>query len=349
MPALRFGGAERTVVDIINHADPNRFHFSILVFFDDIPMRDEIIRDDVDVIVVPKRGKLSLGLVFRLMKALKRLRPDIVHTHLFGGDVWGRLAARECHIPMVTTEHNINVEEGKIKHWIKRKMAGYSRAYAACSRAVAEYAMREYRVPRARIRIIRPGIELSRFAGIPAPSFDRRPLRFLLLGRLATQKGHRLAVHALSRFPKAEWRLAIVGDGEEWTALDFLIRRLRLCEVVTLSPGTHDVQGAYGKSDIILVPSLWEGLGIVAMEGMAAGRLVVGAKTGGLPEVIAHKKTGLLFAAGDVDALAGALRYVFGHARACRAIAEVGRDHATERFGVQAMARHYASLYDDVL
>jgi glycosyltransferase involved in cell wall biosynthesis len=259
--------------------------------------------------------------------------------------VWGRIAARELGVPVITTEHNMNIEEGKTKHWVKKKLNKYSAVYTACSRAVATYAEEAYALPKKKMVVVRPGVVLDRFSQLASPVFEKKPVRFLLLGRLTKQKGHRLAIHALSHIPTKDWRLTIAGDGEDSGELLALVRRLGLSDVIRMLPGTRDIEDLYRKSNVVIVPSLWEGLGIVAMEGMAAGRLVIGAKTGGLPEVISHKKTGLLFRAGDVAALRDVIGYALSHLEACRQIARMGQAHAIQHFGVSSMARRYESLY----
>jgi hypothetical protein len=93
IPWLGFGGAERSVVDLVNHSNP-LIRYTIILFFDHKPFAALITSSNVQIKVVQKRGKLSLGLLFALKKLLKQLQPDVVHTHLFGGDVWGRLAAK---------------------------------------------------------------------------------------------------------------------------------------------------------------------------------------------------------------------------------------------------------------
>ena len=89
---------------------------TILIVEDDVFLADlyrtKFELENFKVEVAPD-GELGLAMV-------KKIKPDIVHTHLFGGDVWGRVTAHKLHIPVVTTEHNVNIGEGIIKHLVKR-------------------------------------------------------------------------------------------------------------------------------------------------------------------------------------------------------------------------------------
>lgn len=88
IPTLSFGGAEHLVIDLVNFSNHKKFKFSIITLFDNMPLREKIERKDVGVFLVPKKGKLSFHLRNDLREKLRELKPDIVHTHLFGADLW---------------------------------------------------------------------------------------------------------------------------------------------------------------------------------------------------------------------------------------------------------------------
>jgi glycosyltransferase involved in cell wall biosynthesis len=197
IPTLNFGGAERTVVDIINSCDPERFTFSVLTFFDELPLAQELKRSDVTIRVVYKKPYETLGLMRRIRDQLRELRPDVVHTHLFGADVWGKRAAHQLHLPVVSTEHNLNYQENILKHGIKRFLCPPSDRYVATSEAIKVYMKQKYGVQKP-IEVIRCGIDLKRFNDRPLDTSF--PLQHLLIvGRLTRQKGHAVALRALQQ------------------------------------------------------------------------------------------------------------------------------------------------------
>lgn len=346
IPTLRYGGAERVVVDVVNHLDEKRFRFTILLLSHDHPLKS-LVRH-ADIVEVEKKGKISMHLFGDIRKQLRELAPDIVHTHLFGADVWGRVAARQLHIPVVTTEHNINKGEGIVKHGVKYWLGDTSCAHIAPSEAVASYMSRAYDIPKKNISVIRNGINTRDFLDVHAPAW-KSPLRFLLIGRLSKQKGHLLALNALAQMKQFDWRLTIVGEGEERGAILRAVDRLKLADRVTLLPPTRDTAAVYTAHDIVLVPSLWEGLGLVVMEAMAAGRLVIGSEIGGIPELITHNTTGLLFDSGDVKSLRSILGWCVHNQEKLAPIAEAGRAYAKEHFDVQNMVEGYERVYRSIL
>ncbi len=347
IPTLSFGGAERCVVDIINSSNPDKFRFSVIVFSNRTELAEQIIIPGVSVQVVKKTGQFSLWYFKRLREALKKLSPDVVHTHLFGGDVWGRVAARGLGIPIVTTEHNVNVDEGFIRDSIKRALVNFTARYVAASEAIAADMVKRYGVSRSRLAIIRYGINLGRFKNLPRPAFNP-PWRLLLLGRLTAQKGQSIALQALARLKDRSWQLSIVGAGNLDSELRRLANYLGIAERVTFQPPFSDVPGLLVRHDCLLMPSRWEGLGIVIMEAMAAGRLVVAAKVGGIPELIKPGVTGYLVPPNDPASLAKQLERCFIHPDEARQLSAAGERYATEQFSFERMAKQYETVYEEV-
>ncbi len=344
IPTLSFGGAERTVVDIINTCSKD-FSFSVIVFFPSLELQSQISKKNVPVQVVQKNGQISLHLIGDIQTALKTLQTDVVHTHLFGGDVWGRIAAHELGLPVVTTEHNINKAEGEIKSFVKRCLNSYTQKYVACSDSVATYMKRTYKI-RKSIQVIRPGIALERFSKAKPRSFSS-PLRLVIVGRLEQQKGHEIALRALARIPASEWRLTIVGNGSLESSLKDLCVSLDIGNNVSFEQGTANIQKVFADHDVVLIPSKWEGLGMVALEAMASGCMVIASNVGGLPEVIQHKKTGLLVNATAKDFMS-AIQQCLKNREQMKQMAERAQEYASEHFSVQSMARAYENIYKSV-
>lgn len=346
IPALPFGGAERCVVDIANHTDPERFRHTIVVFRNKLPMKSEL-DAATPVVFLEKNGKPFRAFIRELRRTIEDERPDIVHTHLFGGDAWGRIAALPLAIPILSTEHNINLHEGAGKRLVKLYLRGASARYTACSEAVKIWMTRAYRITRP-IDVIRYGIPLERFSGIP-PIEVQSPVRFLVLGRLTRQKGQDILLRALKDMPHAPWTLTIAGDGEDEKKLRGMAERFGLSPRVSFLPPTHDVPALFASHHALLVPSRWEGLGIVIMEAMAAGRLVVASDTGGISEIVSNKKTGILLPPGDAHAWWAALRDVALRFSGYRRIASAGREYALAHFGMDRMIGEYERVYEEMI
>jgi glycosyltransferase involved in cell wall biosynthesis len=198
----------------------------------------------------------------------------------------------------------------------------------------------------ARASVIYNGIDLADFDGV-APHSEEEPY-ILGIGRLVPQKGFDLLVRAFASANIRGWKLLIAGEGPERDMLEKLIGDLGLQERVRLV-GRADRATAvalFQGCELFALPSRMEPLGIVNLEAMAAGKPVVAARVGGVPEIVREGETGVLFPPGDECALAAALvgfasnrelREKFGAAGRC----------VVNQFTWPVIAGRYAAIYSE--
>lgn len=259
------------------------------------------------------------------LRALARLtrevaRADVVHTHLFAGDTWGRLAAVLARHPcVISTEHNVDRDE-TWQRTVRRTLAPVSRVVVAVSEAAARH------VEGAReVRVIPNGVDLARFG----PHVGGDGTRVLAIGRRVPQKGFDVLVSAL---PEG-MTLDVAGDGPDVVPhprVAWLGRR-------------EDVPALLARADVLAVPSRWEGFGLAAAEGLAAGVPVVASAVDGLVEVVGE--AGLLVPPDDPAALHAALVRLRDDAALRRALGARGRERACERFELGRTVVSYEAIY----
>ena len=345
IPSLSYGGAERMVVDIINNSNAKNFHFSIIVFGQNNFLKKQLTSKHVKVYNVNKKGKISLHLFKDLEEKLRELKPDIVHTHLFGADFWGRVAAKRLDLPVVTTEHNFNENEGALKNSLKKYLRDKTNVYTTCSFAVKEYAAKKYSIDSNIIQVIDCAVDLAKFKDASKVDFGVEKINFLMLGRLSKQKGHALSLQALAEINSKKWKLSIVGDGELKSSLERYVKKLNIVDNVEFLPFVDDVSEVLDSCQILLFPSLWEGLGIVAREAMSAGRVVIASSTGGIPEYIEDSVTGYLVETGNVDALKNKIQWCLANTDKLEQVATNAKKYAKENFAIKTMVQKYEKIY----
>lgn len=164
-------------------------------------------------------------------------------------------------------------------------------------------------IPPERIRVLPNGLDLSRFTAADPDEAVGRPL--LYLGYLGPHKGLPVLLEALALPGCGEIRLRVAGDGERRDEYRELSRTLGLEERVEFLGAVpqRDVPALLARTGALVVPSVWpENAPVSITEAMAGARPVVASDIGGIPELVEHGRTGILFAPGDAEALAGALR-----------------------------------------
>ncbi|MCS7008081.1 MAG: glycosyltransferase family 4 protein, partial [Gaiellaceae bacterium] len=261
-----------------------------------VPVHAIRVRADVD--------PLAFG---EVLAVLARRRPQVLHTHLVHADVYGQLAGSATRVPLrLSTKHGFNwFRESRLFALADRTVASLAHVHIAISRGLARYLAEMEGFDETAFEIVHYGL---RSAG-EARCYEGREPRLLCVGRLIPVKGHLVLLRALAR---ARLRLPaltldLAGHGPLEPALRELVRELGLGGAVRFLGFVSPVQAAIERAAVVVVPSLGEGFGMVALEAMERARPVIASAVGGLPEIVALGETGLVVPAWDANALAEAI------------------------------------------
>lgn len=345
--SLGYGGAERVVYDLCANLDRRRFAVSVITVNGGGIFAEQIQALKIPITVCHKRTKLGLGVFFELTRLLKRAQPDIVHTHLFAGDFWGQLAAQRAGIKqIISTEHNVNRDEGQLKHSIKSFLYSQDTRVIAISQAVKKYLQNVLSVPEKKIVVIYNGVDSAGFGEPAAPSAIRK---IGVFGRFVAQKGQAVLLRALAELP-ANLEINFYGQGPDLFTLKRLIKKIKLKQKIRFNSPVAPGQVAHylKQQDLIVIPSLWEGLSIVALEAALAGRPIIASAIGGLNEVIIQNKTGVLVPPNNPRALAKAITYYQANPVVARKFAAAGRVFVAANFSLKQMINTYEKIYEDL-
>lgn len=286
-----------------------------------------------------------------LRAATARFRADVVHHHTSRALSLAPYVSRDV-VQLVTRRMDYAPRgAGPYVRWLYGRMD----AVIAISRAARE-ALAARGIDAARVAIVPSGVAVESFRDLDRTaaraSFglaDDAPV-VAIVASLHERKGHAVLLDALARLAAdgvAPLCLA-AGTGPEGDALQDRAQRLGVAARVRWLGQVADVRSVLAAADVVAMPSLAEGLGVAAIEAMAASRPVVASAVGGLPELIDDGVQGLLVPPGDAAALAAALRRVLGDAALRARLGDAGRVRA-ESFSTVAMARGTASVYERAL
>jgi glycosyltransferase involved in cell wall biosynthesis len=291
--------------------------------------------------------------LWRLWRLIRALRPDIVHAHSSKAGFLGRLAARLAGVPHILYTPHGHVFQGYFSPAATRAFVCLERLAARWTDRIITLTDAEADQHRAlgighakQFVTIPSGIDLDAVAAA-APTRVVPDGRVIgTVARLVPIKGHQhlldAAPRTLEQFP--ETRFVLVGDGEMRPALEARARALGVADRVIFTGYREDVPSLLAGMDIVVLPSLNEGMGRVLVMAMALGKPIVATRVGGVPELLLDGAAGRLVPPGDSDALAGALRDLLLDPARTTALGEAGRRRST-RYGAQAMVDALAQLY----
>jgi len=311
------------------------------------------------------RGLRLAHLGWLLWRYLRRVRPRVVHVQYMAPGLVPIVAARLAGVRRVmATVHQPGTVYGGRARLLLRVASRLCTAFSCVSRAVEESWFGESAVfdatdvGKRRHFTLYNCVDVERFAEC-ASQVDRQATRHELrhgsgpivgvVGRLRREKGHVFLLDAFRAVTLSvpEAMLLVVGDGPDREGLRAQARSLAVDDRVVWwgERRSEELPRLYAAMDLVVIPSLFEGFGLVALEAMAAGRPVVASATGGLMEIIVDGVTGVLVPAGDRDALARAMVSMLSNPRKAAAMGDEGRKAARERFPESAFRSAILSAY----
>src|SRR3984893_12432040 len=273
-----------------------------------------------------------------------RIKPTVMHAHLFASAIAaGRVAAREG-IPLVVTHHSAGTWQRKSD----RENLLASLHQAAYHLTVS---------PQIEQRLLEQGLSPSRVEfmpnGIPVPVNPMRrvqgtDLRVGFLGRLDRDKAPVLAVRALAHAHAlgAYARLEMRGAGPLEAKVREAVERFSLQPYFALDGFVADPAELYGRIDVLLLSSRDEGMPLVVLEAMGHELPVVATRVGAVPLEVQHGVTGLLTEAGDAAELGEALAWLDAHPTERQRMGKQGRQRLRSLFSVEQMTLKVSQTYD---
>ncbi len=267
------------------------------------------------------------------------IRFDIVHGHF--AHPAGFVAAEVSRLfrrPYVLTVHGSDVFEAFVEpETVRRRRRhrdfGLRRAHRVIgvSNSLRDGVVR-LGVPSSRTMVIPNGLDTAKFSPAPEGSTDNC---VLYVGNLIERKGIDLLIEAFKRVaPKHPgFRLRLLGDGPAREHLREQTLRFGVADRVEFLPQrpNSEIPGAMAKARLFCLPSREEGFGVVLIEALASGVPVIGARTGGITDIVTSEKFGLLFEPGDAADLATKLDYALNKGWDMAAIREAGLKYSWDR------------------
>jgi glycosyltransferase involved in cell wall biosynthesis len=210
-------------------------------------------------------------------------------------------------------------------------------------------------VPAEQIRFIANGIDTEKFSqGRPIlkalPQLQgKRVVGFV--GRLVREKGLAYLMQAAQSVLVDDSRIAFVlaGDGPFRKELFSIAKELKIENDVFLLGPRSDLADVYASMDVFVLPSLIEGMPMVVLEAMAAGKPILATRVGGIPQLLQDGKCGILVNAEDASELALALKQLLASPTLCEELGRQGQKRVGTEFSATVMARSYLEMYRNCL
>ena len=356
---LNKGGAEYQLHELLRCLDRERFTPHVFALAPNGFWAEPIRRLGIPVTEFPYRRSSDPSRLRNLRRALREFAPTILHTTLWSGNCYGRLASTGLGIPVVITAERNVIRRPRWQVLLERALDRLTDAYLVNCAAITEELAARGGIDRRKIHVIQNGIDLAR---LPPFTPDRRAARVAAgldpdrrvvaqVGRLSAQKDYPTFLRAAAAVAstEADVDFLVVGEGELRAELEALATSLGIGDRLRFTGQRDDVPALLGGVDVLVLTSLFEGLPNVVIEAMATGAVAVVTDVGGCRELIVPEETGLLVSPRDVSAVAAAVQRVLRDRAFADRLASAARRHVEDELAVEAMARRTMARYETLL
>jgi glycosyltransferase involved in cell wall biosynthesis len=347
------GGAQIHALDLIRMlretAEP------ILACGDDGFLTEEVRKLGVEVHILPDlvhpiRPLRDARAVMAAVLLIRRIRPDILHSHTAKAGLISRIAGMLTRTPTLYTVHSWSFVGSKsvamrsVAVWLERTMR-------LCGGTVIDVCRSNFEMARER-KVVNARNHVAIWNGMPDTDEQSThdgtgPIQLLMSARFVEQKDHETLVRALAGVD-GDWRLILAGDGPKRPNIEALVQRLGLRARVEFPGNTDQIPTLLAQSDIFVLSTCYESLPLSIIEGMRAGLPVVATDVGGIRELVSDGVTGHLVPRADPESLRGILNRLIGCAESRRRMGELGRARYERDFRLETMFGSVLSLYGDL-
>jgi glycosyltransferase involved in cell wall biosynthesis len=350
-----FGGCEEAALQLLGSLDLNRWE-PVLLYHPGSGIGrlvEGAARLDIRTRAVPRVSQSrDLAGLLRIWRVIREERPAIFHAHLSWplACKYGVLAAWLARVPSIVGTAQLYMEI-KSKRRPPLTLRFYHRIIAVSEEVKTRFAQ-DLRIASRKLVVVRNGIRVSQATHGPNNGLRSQLIRgqadyvVLTPARLHEQKGHAILLQAAARVPDATFVFA--GDGPLRAQLEQQAQALGISGRSVFLGHRWDIPDLLAAADLLVLPSLYEGLPVSVLEAMAAERPVVATSIGGTKEAVIHEVTGLLVPTGDPVAMANAIDRLRGDPAFARRLAVAGRLRVQREFSSAATAQGVMRVYDEV-
>jgi glycosyltransferase, family 1 len=383
---MEVGGSQRQIVQLALGLKARGVTCAVLYFINPSFLVEQLQAAGIETIRVNKTARVDPGFVRRLRQAIRAWAPDVVHCYSFTAELWGAIAcrllpARERPV-LISSVRGTYEWYGRNQWRMKRWVSSQSASIISNSREGAEYAARQMHWPLHHFHVVHNGVSVTApdaarvdllrqhylqsqdtapppvagcmettdgsmtSAGTP-PAFDTL---ILFVGRLVEHKNLPRLLQAFAQVVKQRprTRLLLAGSGPLHDALAAQIGQLGLQDHALLLGEQSEVPALMEAADLVVLPSLREGLSNVVLEAMALGRAVLSTPVGGIPQAIDNGRHGVLVEPTDTDALARALLTLIDDPALRERLGRAAQHKVLEQYSPPAMVSAMLKEYSRV-
>ena len=298
----------------------------------------------------------DLSNIYHLLCYCRLKKIEVIHGHGAKGGIYARVVGFMLNIPSVYTPHggSLHSNFSLAERFLYRSVEYLLKPITSFYLFESKYTYKKFLetcgfLSNRKYLVNHNGVDLNLFFSHHPWSLGlTKRLNILVVGVLREMKGQAIAIEALAKLKnrlKIPVHLDFCGTGPDCNDLKLLCSKLALGNNVTFHGDVEDIAAYYEKSNIVVIPSLFESFGYVAVEAGLMSRPVIASNCGGLPEIILDNETGFLFSVGCSSALAEKIEAIIGDVDKTTQVVNTARIYTEKSFSNKSMLENIYSVY----
>jgi glycosyltransferase involved in cell wall biosynthesis len=353
---LNIGGLERVVESIVIGLDKNKYKIQVWCLTKGGKIADNLISKKIAVKILDLHNYHNPFQVIKLAILLKKEKFDIIHSHGYFANAFGRLAAILAMIPVKLA--HVHTTQNKFKRrniLMELLLSIFTKKIICVSNTVKQFVENNEGIAKKKTCLIYNGCNVKN-SDIYHQNFSRSNFGFLrsdfviiTVASLVQHKGHRVLIDAVDTLARKyqNLRLLIVGDGPLRASLNTYVRDLHLSATIHFTGEQENVFPLLKLADaFVLSSTIREGLGIAMIEAMTVKLPLIGSHLGGIPEVINHGVNGFLVSPGNPAELAESIEKLILNREMAINFGKNGKELFKNKFTIKKMTDNIEQLYD---
>jgi len=360
-----YGGPEKQIVEHLKRLD--RVHYQgTLVSFLGRRVPNETLEQakmaGLKHFGIPMSSRFDIRALWKLIQLLKQEKVDLLCTHGYKSAVMGWWAGKKVGIPVIAFSRGYTTENLKVAfyEWLERQALGRISGVIFVSEGQKKR-FEAFGIRGKRSWVVHNAISVNSFqnfknVNIRKEIFDHFHIPnnaslIVSAGRLSPEKGHRFLVEAIGMLRGSMNNIHFVfcGDGPCQKDLEKQSKELGISEICHFAGFRRDLKEIFQAMDLMVLPSLTEGLPNVVLEAFACAKPVVVTRVGGVPEIVEDGVNGIIVPPERPDLLAEAIKGCLADPEKRRTMGEAGYEKVKSEFTFESQTQKLETIYDEVL
>lgn len=322
--SLGGGGAQRQITELACLLR-DRYDVEVLIYHKNFEFRDILVRHSIPVYFIEKKTKVDIVFLVKLFFYFFKNRTAIVLSYLFVPNLYARFVGKVAMVKgVITSERNVELKNSAVRRWIEKSSFFLSDLIIVNSSEIKDIYVEKLKVSPSKIEVINNVVDLDTFRRVDVSLKDIDEMHYLDLAegqkiicvpaRIQRQKNLECLVRAFAKLSAEEQQDKVIlfagniFDEDYKAELDSVIDGYGLNRRIHFLGPVKDISALYNISDVVVLPSLYEGFSNAVLEAMACCAVVIASNIASNGQIIADGDEGYLFVSDDENDLVSKLR-----------------------------------------